>query len=225
LGEAFGFYEEGLEPVGGSEQMVIPFRMALIVIPVGVYFFILGWLNSRPTPQILSARCDWVLLVLAITPLGLSPMLEYAGMTPQTLLPSAVLVLAVTVLLMPRGGSWVAYNLSGGQVRRLLEGVLQELGEHPDLERQTANLSSGGQLKWAFFPLLRNVSLRLTGVDEAFQERFERELLRQAGCFRAETTPMAISLMLIAAAMMVIPLTLVAPHADEMVRMLSDMLK
>lgn len=214
-----------LESVGGSEQMVIPFRMALIVIPVGVYFFILGWLNSRPTPQILSARVDWAMLVLAVAPLGLFPMLEYAGMAPQTLWSAAVLLLAVSVLLMPGGGSWVAYNLSERQVRRLLEGVLRTLGENPDLQRQTVNLSSGGQLKWAFFPLLRNVSLRLMGVDEAFQERFERELLFQAGHFRTETTPTAISLMLIAAAMMVIPLTLVAPHAEEIVRMLSDMLQ
>jgi hypothetical protein len=42
--------------MAGIEQLGISLRIAMVVVPVALYFLILGLLNSRPCPQLLRGR-------------------------------------------------------------------------------------------------------------------------------------------------------------------------
>ena len=56
-------------------------EIATVVVPVAVYFLVLGLLNSRPHPQLLSGRLDFALLTAAISPLFAVPVLRYFGIS------------------------------------------------------------------------------------------------------------------------------------------------
>jgi hypothetical protein len=73
------------------------------------------------------------------------------------------------------------------------------------------------------FPLLRNVSVRLVGADEATAGLFEARLAGRLGAIPTETAPTTMALLLVAAGMLVAPLALVAPQAGEIVRILTGM--
>ena len=74
------------------------------------------------------------------------------------------------------------------------------------------------------FPLLRNVSIRMEGGDKDLANRFHAVLSRRMARTPAEPTPMAVSLLLVATAMLVAPLALMAQRVPEIVRILTDLL-
>ena len=57
----------------GSADLGSTVRVATVVVPVAVYFLILGLLNSRRRPQMLSGRLDFALMITALSPLFLVP--------------------------------------------------------------------------------------------------------------------------------------------------------
>ncbi len=200
-------------------------RVTAVVAPVAAYFLILGLLNSRFRPQLLTARLDFALLVTPLVPLVLIPVLEYIG-TVAGLVVACVAMLAAFVLLAPGRGEWVIYNMPVGQGRRAVRRAFEravaadvrEAGD--DLE----NADSTARVEISSFPLLRNLSVALRGGDEALRRRLESELSAEVGTVEARTSPMAVALLLVATGMLVLPLTLVAPRAGEIVRLLTDLL-
>jgi hypothetical protein len=74
------------------------------------------------------------------------------------------------------------------------------------------------------FPVLRNVSLRLRGGDESLWRGFEEHLTSQLHEMESEPSPMAVSLLLVATAMIVAPLVFMIHQAPEIVRILTDLL-
>ncbi|MFP4053155.1 MAG: hypothetical protein ACLFV7_04750 [Phycisphaerae bacterium] len=76
------------------------------------------------------------------------------------------------------------------------------------------------------FPLLRNVSVKLSDADPALARELEETLHGQLCRETAETPPTAVAMILAATAMLVAPLALFASNgAVEMVRVLTDLLK
>ncbi|MEI7838116.1 MAG: hypothetical protein WCK05_17070, partial [Planctomycetota bacterium] len=59
-----------------GEQTALFLRLVTILIPLGVYFLLLGVLNSRRHPQLLSGRRDFTLLLAAFSPMLLLPVLS-----------------------------------------------------------------------------------------------------------------------------------------------------
>jgi len=60
-------------------QLSASLRVAAVVVPVAVYFLVLGLLNSRRHPQLLRARRDFLLLIAALCPLFVLPVLEWSA--------------------------------------------------------------------------------------------------------------------------------------------------
>ena len=209
----------------GVEQLSISIRVATVVVPVAVYFLILGLLNSRRHPQLLSGRQDFAVLLVAMSPLVALPVLSVVG-------PSLLVVLGIVgalvggiFLLAPPKGSWVIYNIPAGEAVRAVEQALRGMGlktQRQDslirIAEENATIQIGG------FRLLRNVSIRLRGGSEDLANRFAGALASVLSGARAETSPTAVALLLVATAMLVAPLALMARHAPEIVRLLTDML-
>lgn len=209
----------------GNEHFTVPMQIATMVVPVAVYFLILGLLNTRRHPQLISGRCDFALLIVALSPLFVLPALNYVGASSVALLLATAGVAAAIWVLAPRGRSWVIYNMPIGRARDAIGRTLEAMGCQPRqlgggfrLDRLDATIEIGG------FSLLQNVSVRLRGGDDSFSRQFETNLARLLAGVRAEPSPMAMGMLLVATGMLVAPLTLVAQHAGQIVRILTDLL-
>jgi len=210
-----------------TEYFGLTIRLATVVVPIAVYFLVLGLLNSRKHPQLLSSRQDMLLLIMTLSPLVLIPLLDYFGATSWYAIVAAVGGVAVGIrLLVPEGNAWVIYNLPPDQARRAIGRTLQSMGISLDVtggqfllpDRQATVQVSGS-------PLLRNTSIRLRGASRQFARRFEQRLGMTVADMSAQTPSSAIALLLVATAMLVAPLAMVAPRAGEIVRLLTGLLE
>lgn len=200
-------------------------QIAMVAVPVAVYFLLLGLLNSRSRPQLLSGRQDFAILIVALSPLFVLPVLRCWGLSPVTVLAAVAAVAAAAGLLGPRGNTWVIYNLPARQARQTLARTLESLGlGFHDCPDGFALDDGRGQVRLGSFPLLRNTSIRLADDDPDLARRLESALSQTLADCRVETSPMAMALLLVATAMLVAPLALMAQQVPELVRQLTNLL-
>ena len=209
----------------GTMQSAPGVQIATVVVPVALYFLVLGLLNTRRRPQLLRGRVDFILLLTALSPLVICPLAAWVGASTPVLAAAGAAALAAIWLLSPSQASWVIYNITAAEALDAVERTLDRTGmnfRHRPEER-TFHLADG-QIELSGFSLLRNVSLRMTGCDARSAHLFERALAKQVRTLNAETTPMAMAMLLVATAMLVAPLAIVAPKAVELVRILTGLL-
>ena len=210
--------------MGNLGHLGISLRVATVMVPIAMYFLILGLLNSRSRPQLLRGRHDFAMLLVALCPLFVLPVLSWSGGSWAALAAVGAAVGAGLALLSPPAPSWVIYNILPDDAAEAIRQALRlaDIEFHPG--QGQFELGDGSAVRWSSFPLLRNVSVHLTGADPAVSRCFEAALAKRLGIISAETTPMAMALLLVATAMLVAPLALVAPRAGEIVRLLTGML-
>jgi hypothetical protein len=208
-----------------SEPVVLFFRLVTILVPVGMYFLLLGLLNSRRTPQLLSGRQDFTLLLIAFAPVLVLPVLNVLRASLPVVAVAAAMTVVAAVLLAPRPGRWVIYNLPADRALEVVRKALEDIGV-PFEECGGGFRIGQGHLPVQInaFPLLRNVSIRLIGAEKPLQRHFADALGRRLTTCRAETCPATVGLLLVAIAMMVAPLVLVAHRAGDIVRIFVDLL-
>lgn len=209
-------------------QLEASLQIALTVIPVALYFLILGLLNSQRRPQVLSARLDFALLLATMSPLVAVPVLSWLGAGPRAMGITAVAVGAAIALLAPRPGEgWVLYNIGLDEAMENVERALRETGLRCTRHGRWLRLDAGATLVVSSFPLLRNVSLTVKGYRPELAEslaRFEASLNRGMGRLEAVPSPMAAAFVLVATVVLVAPLVLLADRMPEMVRILTDLI-
>jgi hypothetical protein len=200
-------------------------RIVTVVVPVAVYFLILGLLNSRRRPQLLTGRQDFALLIAALSPLVVLPVLNLVEARLLTVAAMGAAAVGAVALLAPSGRTWIIYNLSVPMAHSAVCDALRTLGLAPvpegdgyRISQQNAKIEIGG------FPLLRNVSVRLHGGSAELVRSFHQALWRRVALIPAPTHLMAVSLLLVATAMLAAPLVLVAGDVPEIVRIISDLL-
>ncbi len=210
-----------------ADTIDLSVRIATVVVPISVYFLLLGFLNSRSHPQLLTARQDFALLMGALCPLFVLPVVDYLPGGSLTYVVAVVGLVALGVkLLAPGGHGWVIYNISLPDAHRALRRSLQKMGHEPARTPRGLDLGEGGALEVSAFPMLQNVSVKLTEGDAATARQLEETLHQQLCREPAETPPTAVAMILAATAMLVAPLALFASNgAVEIVRVLTDLLK
>ncbi len=210
----------------GMEQIETSLRIVTSVAPVALYFLLLGLLNTRKHPQLLTGRQDSAMLTLALSPLMIAPVIHWLGGGLHTALACGLLLAGGVWLLSPRGRTWVVYNLPVSSVRRSAKHILKSMGISASLTAAGLQFDDGdGRIDLSHFPILRNVTLRLTGGSEDIWRTFETRLHEQLQHVETEPSPMAVSLLLVATAMIVAPMALMVHHAPEIVRLLTDLLQ
>ncbi len=214
----------------GADYTGLSVRIAAVVVPVAMYFFILGFLNTRRTPQLLTARLDFSLWLAALGPLFVLPVLQWVQPSATTTaLATAASLAGVAVWLGSQRRGWVIYNLDAHSARELLAGALGEVCDDVRAVEDGFAVRLAGtraSIRLDPFPLLRNVSITLTGGPDALAGALERALHDRLGLRRAEPAPMAVVMLMIAAAMAVAPLALVAHEGvPALVRLLNDLLQ
>ncbi len=209
----------------GTEHLIVSIRIATVVVPVAVYFLILGLLNSRRRPQLLTGRMDFSLLIVALSPILLLPAFGLLGVSILTVGLAVIAVAAIAVLLGPPIGSWVVYNTSSRQVRRLLGAALDDCRiQAIETEGGFNLIEADARIEIGGFGLLRNVTIRLRGGDRDLARAIEGHLAVRISSVSAETSPMAVALLLVATCMLVAPLTLMAGQAGQIARIITDLL-
>jgi hypothetical protein len=206
-------------------QSGVPLQIAAVVAPVSLYFLVLGLLNTRSRPQMLSGRLDFAMLVVALSPLLVCPLLSWASQSYLAMAAAAAGGIAVVWLLSPAQASWVIYNITPAEAVDAVAKAL-ERGGLPFQRRQGERFFRlpGGQVELGSFSLLRNVTVRMTGCDHRTAQLFEQALAGRMELLSAQTTPMAMAMLLVATTMLVAPLAMVAPRAVEIVRILTGLL-
>ena len=210
--------------MSGTEYLTVSLRLATVVVPVAVYFLILGLLNTRGHPQLLTGRRDFALLIVALSPLFVLPVLGWLGVSGLTVVLVVAVVAGCIWLLAPREGVWVVYNLPQGMAYDVVARALKAMGLGFERAENGFRIpSQNATVEISGFWLLCNVSVRLRG-GEGLGRRFEEQLARTLASVRVEASPMAIAMLLVATGLLVAPLTLVAHRAGEIVRILTDLL-
>ena len=200
----------------GVENVSMALRIATMVVPVAVYFLVLGLLNSRRHPQLLSGRMDFALMVTALSPVFILPALQYVGPSWLTVGAMIALLAAGIVVFAPRGGSWVIYNLPLAEAKNAVVRALGEMGVRFQQDGPAIRIDEPQTtLTIRSFSLLRNVSLHLDRYDRDLAVGLERRLSRTLGRLNAEASPTAVSFLLGATAMLVAPLSMVAHRVPE----------
>ncbi len=201
------------------------FRLAAVVVPVALYFFVLGLLNTRRTPQLLRARVDTAMLMVVLGPLVMLPVLDYLG---TTLLAGVVCagICAASALLMPPGSSWVIYNIRQDHAMSIVSDALGAAGvEHRAGDNGYVAVDGGVSVETGGFALLRNVTVRMRGGDRDIERKFQQELQTQLDTVRAANNPMAQGMLVVSVAMLAAPLALVVNRAGQIVRVITDLLQ
>ena len=212
--------------MNGSEHFGIPLRTASVVVPVALYFLVLGLLNSRKRPQVLTGRVDFALLILALSPLFLIPILNCVGPSPLALVISAAALIAAILILAPRGRTWVIYNIPAQDCADIVARALGRCGiESTPCPQGMLLPAHNATVRLSRFNFLRNVTVRLEGGSDQFAADFANAIAGGMGRVSAVTSPMAMGLLLVATGMLVAPLALVANHVPEMVRLITDLIK
>lgn len=209
-----------------SEQLNLTVQVALVAVPAALYFLLLGLLNSQRAPQLLAGRRDFILLVAAFLPILAVPVLNYVGASTVTVILVVACVLVAAILAAPaKGGSWVIYNIQAPEALRACERALRSM--NLPFARHGRRLRLEGldaELRLSAMPLLRNVSISVSGKDSGkVGTDFEPLLTQHLGSVRGEVTPMAMAFVLIATVMLVAPLGMFADRMPEMVRLITDL--
>ncbi|NBB95473.1 MAG: hypothetical protein GVY16_06995 [Planctomycetes bacterium] len=208
----------------GMELLEASLRIATVVVPVALYFLLLGLLNTRRCPQLLTGRQDVALLSVALSPLALQPAVHFLdGGAPAVMAAAGAIVLGVW-LLAPRGHQWVIYNLPLKQARTLIDQTLADIGIDADIGSRCIRIDEDTWVELSSFPALRNVSLRCHGGDDTTWQAFANALGDHVDRIDVEPSPTAVALLLVATGMLVAPMAMVAHQAPEIVRMLADLL-
>jgi len=209
-------------PAGGHLDVCI--RVATVVVPVALYFLVLGLLNTRRTPQVLGGRLDFALLMGAMSPLFVVPVLHAVGFSAAHLAAACGVVACGILVLAPPGQLWVVYNASPLEAEHAVASALNALGCTWKKTGHAFQIDGGsGTVLVTHFPLLRNVSVRFSG-DEGRGANFGRELGHALARVSAEPSAMAVALLVVAMVMLVAPLALMANEAGQIVRLLTDLL-
>jgi hypothetical protein len=211
----------------GTCKLEFYLQIGLVAVPVALYFLVLGLLNSQRRPQMLSGRLDFALLMAALAPMGVVPLLNWIGVNIFTLAGAIVAVACAVVALAPRGrASWVIYNIDRARALRCLERALDAAQLSFQRAGDRLELAGGACINFSTFPLLRNVTIHIHSgrLDRNTLQRLESELAGRISRLEVIASPMAVSFVLVSTAMIVAPLTLLANRVPELVRLLTDLM-
>jgi hypothetical protein len=204
-------------------DIMIPLSLMAVILPLAVYFLIVGLLNSRSRPQVLTGGEDSLLLAGAMSALFWPAVVVNFGVPVLAAILAGGVALAGVCLALHRPRSWVIYNLPADQVEHLLGPLLTALGASRGSHAGEWHFASGASVILDRFPLFRNVSIRFRGEDESLRKRLEAAILTAMTTARTDTTPLAMMLLLLAVVMLACPLMIIAPQADEIARHIAEL--
>ncbi|HUU22340.1 MAG TPA: hypothetical protein VM389_07360 [Phycisphaerae bacterium] len=214
--------------MAGVDPMGVLGNTAIVTVPLAIYFLLLGLLNTRSRPQIVSSRLDFIVLNACLFPVVCVPALSLVARSPAASAAILAAAGAAVALLAPaRWSGWTIYNISVPEALRAVERALHDAGEPFRRHGRTLRLTaSDATVSLRPVPLLRNVSIAVEGPDAAMVgRRMDAVLSGELARIPARPTAAGVTLVLAATVLLIAPLGLFADRMPEMVRLIADLVK
>ncbi|MCK6485109.1 MAG: hypothetical protein HUU22_00920 [Phycisphaerae bacterium] len=193
----------------------------LNIAPIGIYFLVIGLINSHSRPLRLSSRTDFVALTSVLAPFVIWPIPALAAARQWTLLLAGLVLAAIAFWrLLPRPhAGWVIYNISEGRWRSALEAAARAAGIVGKWHGRTWQ-DAAGELSFSYttFSQLRNVSVQIQADGGNVASHAERIGARLDAQFeRMEQLPSASGALLLIVGILVtlFPVWLLGRHAHD----------
>ncbi len=212
---------------------VDPFRLAIALVPVGAYAFLLGLINLRRRPFMTTGGGDLAAVGVALSGLMFVGPLELFRPEAATrefgnfiwlflLLFYWLWVFLVALLARPR---LVVYNISIEELHPVLAEAAN--GLDPDARWAGNHLTLPGlgvQLHLDSFDLMRNVSLVSSGGRQNIDgwRRLAGELSRTLKRVHVKMNPRSLSLLLVAATLLTLSIKQMLNHPVELARAMHE---
>ena len=206
------------------QDILMSLSLAQVIAPVATYFLILGLLNSRPRPQMLTGLEDALVLWGAMSMFFWPTLTAWLGMKLFVSILAASGVLLGMLFLTCRAKSWVVYNLPAEDARQIVRQVLADLQWSSRESKRDFRLPGGQCISFDGFALMRNVTIRLHGASADERQLFSRELAQRLSRTPAEVAVAASAMVMVAAGMLAVMATVMAPHAPEIARQVAEFL-
>ncbi|GMV96731.1 MAG: hypothetical protein AMXMBFR83_10910 [Phycisphaerae bacterium] len=205
------------------DQVMFVLQVVMALGPIALYFLGLGLVNSQSRPFLISARRDFTLLASAFIPLILVPAIGLVRQGHAWLAGLSVLLVAglFVVMLPGRRATWVIYNVSAGQLRRVFERVCRRNGWRSRCADGEWLIEPAGlklmihRVSW-----LRNATIEIHPVSPEGPDRMEPFLGGLAQELERESmlpSPTGASLVVIGAALLGLPMWYLFHHMDLIV--------
>ncbi|HEX4412290.1 MAG TPA: hypothetical protein VH107_01590 [Lacipirellulaceae bacterium] len=197
--------------------MIDPFRLAVAIIPLAAYLFVIGLINARRRPFLTSGGCDLTALGLSISGLLFIGPMELLRPDSATrsfgnyiwlfLLCFYWLGLLLTALLArPR---LVVYNISAEELHPMLAQLAAQLDQSARWAGNQLSMPTiGVHLHIDRLDLMRNVSLVSSGGRQSLEgwRRVSHELSKPLRKVRVKANPRALGFLLLSAALLALSL-------------------
>jgi len=200
------------------------FSLTQVALPVATYFLILGVLNTRKRPQMLTGLEDTFALCGAMSMFFWPVAIAWLGgiVFWGILLVAVLASIGVFMTYHPR--SWVIYNLPVDQARRIVLEALRDLGWAFEDTGTEIHLAHGQSISFDGFAMLRNVTVRLHAAPHAHGKVFASALSERLKSVHAERSIPASVMLAIALGVLVVLAGVMAPHGPEIVRQITEFL-
>lgn len=204
-----------------TESAISTLMVFLNVAPIGLYFLVLGLVNSHSRPHRVSSRTDFIALTSVMIPLLFWPVPAMVVSRLWILLGLGLCaaIIAFVRLLPAHDAGWVVYNLSESRFRRAMETALSGLGLSGRWDGRTWQESGGGlRVDYSCLTVLRNVSVNIHAATPELRQRADELALRLDRQFdRFEQLPSmsGACLLVLGIGLMVVPLWLLGHHAQD----------
>lgn len=214
----------------GSYQVADVLMLVGCIAPIALYFLTLGLVNSHGRPCLVSARSDFLSLTIALVPLLIwtLPVLAQARAWWLLALGAAAAALGFVWMLPRSGDGFVIYNIAEPRGHRLLDETLTSLGWRGGWRDRVWTRDDGRlTIRLSGIAILRNVSIHVESSDGAARaqlQRLERELSARLRDIAQLPSSMGVCLVLIGAAMLIAPVSMLSRHIDDLVEVMSHLL-
>jgi hypothetical protein len=208
-----------------TQQLDLTLRVTAVIAPVVLYFLMLGILNTRRRPQLLTGRQDLAMWLLALSPLMIHPLMGWVGGGWATALACGAILAAAFLLLAPWYPAWMIYNLPLERACGLIERAVSDAGHTFQTKNDVIQIDGKASLTLSTFPVINTVSIRMDRQDPTLAVLLERSLAGRLAKQDVEPSPMGVAILLVAVAMAIAPTTLLAQQAPQLVRLFTDLVR
>lgn len=192
------------------------------IVPIALYFLILGLVNSHARPCLITSRSDFLALTSVLLPVLLWPVPDFVRGGMYALLAVGMLVAGVVFyyLLPGRNAGFVVYNISRRRCADLLDQALAQLRLSGRRE-ENAWVADDGSLRIELrgFSILHNVAIHFetTGESEWLVPHIGQEIHRRLSTISQLPSNMGAGMVLAGVTLMLLPMWMVSRHVDDLV--------
>lgn len=206
-----------------SYQVVDVLMLVGNILPVAVYFLVLGLINSHAHPYLISSRSDFLALTSVMLPVLLWPVPDFVrGRMYGPLIAGLLLAAVVFYYMLPaRDAGFVVYNISRSRCLKLLRQAIQSLGLSGRWQDNVWTSEDAAiTIEMREFSLLHNVALHVDveGDDaRSLVHGIEVQLGQRLQSVSQLPSTMGAGLVVVGVMLLILPMWMVGRHIDDIV--------